>query len=258
MRINSGLNRIGHLACMQALPRGKPLMGQHDPSSWSSNSPSCVTLEFIISPCSIKAWSHMINLLDIQTVTSPNLPASSSCMASVTSRKTTRERVAKPRGAEDRMLLDCEQSLFFFRQCTRARALSGEAARHEKRGRRLQSRAWSFACLGRFARRTKKKERLLGVQNAPVYAQFPPLALASPLACCSRVTSRDFPKWGACSQATTPQYFYNKCIGAALNFKGLTNGGISSGLTSFIDLKSAFIFSLILFAVWMHRFMHNS
>ena len=103
----------------------------------------------------------------------------------------------------------------------RARALSGEAARREKRGRqpekkkerlpakpdamplpsslsirpsygvrgeeildggggrgrrnpetpdtqatpvsRLQSRAWSFACLGRFARRTKKRERLLVV-----------------------------------------------------------------------------------------------
>ena len=28
---------------------------------------------------------------------------------------------------------------------------------------RLQSSAWSFACLGRFARRTKKKERLLVV-----------------------------------------------------------------------------------------------
>ena len=48
--------------------------------------------------------------------------------------------------------------------------LSGEADRREKRGRqpekkkeRLQSRAWSFACLGRFALRTKKKERLLVV-----------------------------------------------------------------------------------------------
>ena len=142
------------------------------------------------------------------------------------------------------MLLDCEQSLFFFRQCTRARAFSGEAARHEKRGRRLQSRAWSFACLGRFARLTKKKERLLVVQNAPVYAQFPTLALASPFACCSRVTSRDFPKWRALAQATTPQYFYNKCIGAALTFKGLSNGGISPGRRSLIGLKSAFIFSL--------------
>ena len=31
---------------------------------------------------------------------------------------------------------------------------------------RLQSRAWSFACLGRFARRTKEKERLLVVYSA--------------------------------------------------------------------------------------------
>ena len=30
---------------------------------------------------------------------------------------------------------------------------------------RLQLRAWSFACLGRFARRTKKKERLLVVYS---------------------------------------------------------------------------------------------
>ena len=45
------------------------------------------------------------------------------------------------------------------------------AAREEKRVTvffraclsRLQSRAWSFACLARFARRTKKKERLLVV-----------------------------------------------------------------------------------------------
>ena len=57
-----------------------------------------------------------------------------------------------------------------------ARALSREAARREKRGRQpekkteesraspvssLQSLAWSFACLGHFALRTKKKERLL-------------------------------------------------------------------------------------------------
>ena len=41
--------------------------------------------------------------------------------------------------------VDCEQSLFFFR-------FSKESAR-----------ARSFACLGRFARRTKKKERLLVV-----------------------------------------------------------------------------------------------
>ena len=40
------------------------------------------------------------------------------------------------------------------------------AAWEEKRASpvsRHQSRAWSFACLGRFARRTKKKERLLVV-----------------------------------------------------------------------------------------------
>ena len=55
--------------------------------------------------------------------------------------------------------------------------MSGEAARREKRGRqrakeifcraspvsRLQSRALSFAFLGRFAGRTKKRERLLVV-----------------------------------------------------------------------------------------------
>ena len=57
-------------------------------------------------------------------------------------------------------LLDCEQSLFFFRFS------KGSARAREKRGlpvSRLQSRAWSFACLGRFARRNKKKERLLVV-----------------------------------------------------------------------------------------------
>ena len=42
------------------------------------------------------------------------------------------------------------------------RASSGEAARLEKQG-------WSFACLGRFARQTKKKERLL-----VVYPYFEP------------------------------------------------------------------------------------
>ena len=35
--------------------------------------------------------------------------------------------------------------------------------REPRASRCLQSRAWSFACLGRFARRTKKKERLLVV-----------------------------------------------------------------------------------------------
>ena len=61
--------------------------------------------------------------------------------------------------------LDCEQSLFssdLGNGSARARALSGEAARREKRGR-LQARAWSFACLGRFVRRSEKKERLLVV-----------------------------------------------------------------------------------------------
>ena len=33
---------------------------------------------------------------------------------------------------------------------------------------------------------------------------FPPLALASPFACCSCVTSRDSPKWRACSLAKFP------------------------------------------------------
>ena len=42
--------------------------------------------------------------------------------------------------------------------------MSGDAARHEKRGRHLTP--WSFACFGRFARRTKKKERLLVVYYA--------------------------------------------------------------------------------------------
>ena len=81
---------------------------------------------------------------------------------------------------EDCNPLDCEQSLFSFRFSTRsARANEVErrsretretraAAREEKSCRaspvsRLQSRAWSFACLGRFARRTKEKERLLVV-----------------------------------------------------------------------------------------------
>ena len=44
--------------------------------------------------------------------------------------------------------LDCER-------CARARRASPVS--------RLQSRAWSFACLGGFAPRTKKKERLLVV-----------------------------------------------------------------------------------------------
>ena len=44
------------------------------------------------------------------------------------------------------------------------RASSGEAARLE-----LEKQGWSFACLGRFARRTKKKERLV-----VVYPYFEP------------------------------------------------------------------------------------
>ena len=81
-------------------------------------------------------------------------------------------------------MLDCEQSLFFFRfskgvhvraSVERRRRETREtraAAQEEKKETiffraspvsRLQSRAWSFACLGRFARRTKKKERLLVV-----------------------------------------------------------------------------------------------
>ena len=85
---------------------------------------------------------------------------------------------------KDWSLVDCEQPLFFIRfskGSARARAFSGEAARREKRETRaaareekieylfycvspvsrLQSRAWSFLSLGRFGRRTKKKERLL-------------------------------------------------------------------------------------------------
>ena len=42
--------------------------------------------------------------------------------------------------------------------------MSGEAATGEKRGQQpKKSRTWSFACLGHFARWTKKKERLLVV-----------------------------------------------------------------------------------------------
>ena len=73
--------------------------------------------------------------------------------------------------------IDCKQSLLFFRfgkRSARARerwAAKLRDARRETRETRaaaspvshLQSRAWSFACLGRFAWRTKKKERLLVV-----------------------------------------------------------------------------------------------
>ena len=47
------------------------------------------------------------------------------------------------------------------REVTREPRAKGDPS---ARGGELQSRAWSFACLGRFARRTKKKERLLVVQ----------------------------------------------------------------------------------------------
>ena len=62
-------------------------------------------------------------------------------------------------------LVDCEQFLFFSSDLVRgvnARACVERRSR-ETRVSRLQSRAWSFACLVRSARRTKKKERLLVV-----------------------------------------------------------------------------------------------
>ena len=61
--------------------------------------------------------------------------------------------------------VDCEQSLFFSDLVTgvQARAsVEGLPARNEG-GWLLQSRIWSFACLTRIARWTKKKERLLVV-----------------------------------------------------------------------------------------------
>ena len=64
------------------------------------------------------------------------------------------------------LTVDCEQTLFFFRFSKRL------AHAHQRASpvSRLQSRAWSFACLGRFARRTKKKERLLVVYiNGRIY-----------------------------------------------------------------------------------------
>ena len=68
--------------------------------------------------------------------------------------------------------IDCEQSLFFFRfseGSTRERqAAKPREARNEGGLKKWKSPgdevgAWSFACLVRFARRTKKKERLLVV-----------------------------------------------------------------------------------------------
>ena len=74
--------------------------------------------------------------------------------------------------------VDCEQSLFSsdlvkgeharanVERRSRETRETRAAAQEEKRASpvsRLQSCAWSFACLGRFDRRTKKKERLLVV-----------------------------------------------------------------------------------------------
>ena len=83
------------------------------------------------------------------------------------------------------LLLDCKQSLFFSLSFSLSVSLSSDLVRGvharervKRRSRetretraaartspvlRLQSRAWSFACLGRFARRIKKKESLLVV-----------------------------------------------------------------------------------------------
>ena len=55
--------------------------------------------------------------------------------------------------------LDCEQFLFFFR-FSKGYPLRASVSR-------LQSHAWLFACLMRFARRAKKKERLLEVYKTP-------------------------------------------------------------------------------------------
>ena len=75
----------------------------------------------------------------------------------------------------DLVYVDCEQSLFFFFRFSegnaraRERRETGEmraAARREKWTSfvsRLQSRAWSFACLARFDRWNKKRGRLLVV-----------------------------------------------------------------------------------------------
>ena len=78
------------------------------------------------------------------------------------------------------LVLDCEQSLFFFRFSKGSARARERWARTEGEGRnverdarteggsptRLQSRAWSFTCLGRFARRTEKKEKLLVVYSS--------------------------------------------------------------------------------------------
>ena len=61
--------------------------------------------------------------------------------------------------------VDCERSLFFSDLVTGVQARTNVerlAARNEG-GWLLQSRIWSFACLTRIARWTKKKERVLVV-----------------------------------------------------------------------------------------------
>ena len=61
-------------------------------------------------------------------------------------------------------MLDCEQSLFFFRfQDGKGSAGACEVERRSLETRDRRATAGSFACLGRFALRTKRKERLLVV-----------------------------------------------------------------------------------------------
>ena len=60
-------------------------------------------------------------------------------------------------------LLDCEQSLFFFRFSKGSARAQERLAAKLGDARNESVTAWSFACLGRFARLTKKKERLLVV-----------------------------------------------------------------------------------------------
>ena len=82
------------------------------------------------------------------------------------------------------------------REVTREPRAKGDPS---ARGGELQSRAWSIACLGRFARRTKKKERLLVVyRERKESSPFPPPLAASRL---TRALSRHL-KWRACWQAT--------------------------------------------------------
>ena len=61
------------------------------------------------------------------------------------------------------MTIDCGQSIFYFDLVRGVHAHARRKKRGEKRASpvsRLQSRAWSFMRLARFARRTKMKERL--------------------------------------------------------------------------------------------------